>query len=253
MFNLKKFLVVPTLCICTSSIFLGCNTAYILPTSNLTQSNDDNSNNSFSLSNDSVTYKNTEEDKLSNIPVISSDFSILVNKQNSLDKDYKPKTTIPSVSSSNNVPVRYDIVDAVEELFNASKKAGLSLILVSGYRSYENQNSIYNNNIKNKGEAWTSQFSAKPGQSEHQTGLALDISSVSQGGGLYQSFGETDEGKWLKENCAKYGFILRFLDGKEDITGYTYEPWHFRYVGAPVAEYIMENNLTFEEYLKILE
>ena len=253
MINLKKFLVVTTLCLSTSPILLGCNTAYIFTTSNLTQSNDNNSSSPFSLSNDSVTYKNTEQDKLSNIPVIDSDFSILVNKQNSLDKDYKPKTTIPNVSSNNNVPVRYDIVDAVEELFTASKKTGLSLILVSGYRSYETQSSIYNNNIKNKGETWTSQFSAKPGESEHQTGLALDISSVSQGGGLYQSFGETEEGQWLKENCAKYGFILRFLDGKEDITGYTYEPWHFRYVGVEVAQYIMENNLTFEEYLKILE
>lgn len=252
MISFKKFLVVSTLCISTASIFLGCNTAYIFTTSNLTQSNDNNSS-SFSLSNDSVTYKNTEENKLSNIPVISSDFSILVNKQNSLDKDYKPKTVTPNVSSNNSVPVRYDIVESVEKLFSDSKKAGLSLILVSGYRSYETQSSIYNNNVKNKGETWTSQFSAKPGQSEHQTGLALDISSTSQGGGLYQSFGETEEGQWLKENCAKYGFILRFLEGKEDITGYTYEPWHFRYVGVEVAKYIMENNLTFEEYLLSLE
>ncbi len=250
--NFKKILGVSALCIFTSTMFLGCNTAYIFTTSNLTQSSD-NKNNSFTLSNDSVTYKNTKDNKTSKIPVISSDFAILVNKQNSLNKDYSPKTVVPNVSSNSNVPVRYDIVDAVEKLFNDSKKAGLNLILVSGYRSYETQSSIYNNNLKNKGEVWTSQFSAKPGQSEHQTGLALDISSVSQGGGLYQSFGETEEGKWLKENCSNYGFILRFLEGKEDITGYTYEPWHFRYVGVEVAKYIMDNNLTFEEYLKSLE
>ncbi|MDO4536165.1 MAG: M15 family metallopeptidase [Clostridium perfringens] len=240
------------MCTFTSAMLSGCNTAYIFTTSNLTQSTNDG-NNSFVLSNDSVTYKNSKDNESSKIPVIDSNFSILVNKQNSLNKDYSPKTVVPNVSSNNNVPVRHDIVDAVEELFNDSKKAGLSLILVSGYRSYETQSSIYNNNLKNKGETWTSQFSAKPGQSEHQTGLALDISSVSQGGGLYQSFGETEEGIWLKANCANYGFILRFLEGKEDITGYTYEPWHFRYVGVEVAKYIMENDLTFEEYLKSLE
>lgn len=246
--NLKKSLSIAFLCICTPSIFLGCSTAYISTKSNLLNNNQPNTD-SFFLSDENITYNNSNK---SEIPVINSKFSILVNKSNNLDKDYIPDTKIPNIPYATNSSVRYDIVESVENLFKDAKKEGLDLILVSGYRSYDLQASIYNNNLKNKGEAWTSQFSAKPGQSEHQTGLALDISSVSQGGGLYQSFGNTEEGKWLEENCAKYGFILRFLDRKEDITGYTYEPWHFRYVGVEVAEYIMKNNLTFEEYLKLI-
>lgn len=264
MFNFKKTLYVLFLGI-SSNIFLGCNSSHISTFANLKQTSTSDkestySTNSFSLSDENITYStskstndNITSDNITRVPVINSNFSILVNKKNNLSKDYVPKTSIPKTSSNNSIPVRYDIVDAVESLFKASKEAGLNLILVSGYRSYETQSSIYNNNIKNKGEVWTSKFSAKPGQSEHQTGLALDISSVSQGGGLYQSFGNTAEGKWLEENCANYGFILRFLKDKEDITGYTYEPWHFRYVGVDVAKYIMKNNLTLEEYLKILE
>lgn len=249
MINLKKSLSIVFLCICTPSL-LGCSTAYISTKANLLQSNNNQSDtNSFSLSDNNITYNNSNE---SDIPIINSKFSILVNKNNNLDKDYIPDTKTPNIPYKTNSSVRYDIIDSVENLFKDAKEKGFDLMLVSGYRSYDLQSSIYNNNIKNKGEAWTSQFSAKPGQSEHQTGLAIDISSVSQGGGLYQSFGDTEEGKWLKENCANYGFILRFLKDKEDITGYTYEPWHFRYVGVDVAKYIMKNNLTFEEYLKLI-
>ena len=259
MLKIKKSLGVIFLCVSSSFMFLGCSTAYIITPSNLTKSNDNTeskSNNIFSLSDDNIIYtdsSNNKDTKSTNIPIIDSKFSILVNKQNNLEKDYVPDTKVPSIPYGTNSSVRYDIIDPVEKLFKDAKAQGFTLILTSGYRSYDTQSSIYNSNIKNKGETWTSQFSAKPGQSEHQTGLALDISSVSQGGGLYQSFGDTEEGKWLAKNCANYGFILRFLDGKDDITGYTYEPWHFRYVGVEVAKYIMENNLTFEEYLKILE
>lgn len=250
MINFKKTLNIALICLSTSSIFLGCSTLYIPNTRNLMQQTNSSKSytDSFSLSDENIIYDSNK----SKIPIISSKFSILVNKNNNLDKDYVPDTKVPNIPYTTNCSVRYDIVDSVEKLFNDAKKEGFTLILASGYRSYDLQSSIYNNNLKNKGQTWTSRFSAKPGQSEHQTGLAIDISSVSQGGGLYQSFGATDEGKWLEENCANYGFILRFLDGKEDITGYTYEPWHFRYVGVDVATYIMENNLTFEEYLDLI-
>ncbi len=254
MINLKKPLNTGFLCLSASFMFLGCSTAYISNTNLIQQSNSQSNAYSFSLSDNDIVYNksSTTDSTISKIPIIDSEFSVLVNKKNDLAKDYIPDTEIPNIPYATNASVRCDIVDYVEKLFKDAKEQGFELILVSGYRSYDLQSSIYNNNLKNKGETWTSQFSAKPGQSEHQTGLAIDISSVSQGGGLYQSFGDTEEGKWLEENCANYGFILRFLDGKEDITGYTYEPWHFRYVGVEVAKYIMENNLTFEEYLELI-
>ena len=187
--NLKKSLSIVFLCICTPSL-LGCGTAYISTKANLLQSNNNQSDtNSFSLSDNNITYNNSNE---SDIPIINSKFSILVNKNNNLDKDYIPDTKTPNIPYKTNSSVRYDIIDSVENLFKDAKEKGFDLMLVSGYRSYDLQSSIYNNNIKNKGEAWTSQFSAKPGQSEHQTGLAIDISSVSQGGGLYQSFVDTE-------------------------------------------------------------
>ena len=117
--------------------------------------------------------------------------------------------------------------------------------LVSGYRSYYDQKSTYNYWVSVYGQKDADTISARPGHSEHQTGLAFDITS------LNSSYGETEEGIWLRENCFKYGFIIRYPKGKEHITGYAYEPWHIRYVGVEHATYIMNNNLTLEEYLGI--
>lgn len=136
-------------------------------------------------------------------------------------------------------------LDALRELQQAAANTGYSMPLISGYRSYQTQNSIYNSYVSRWGVEYTDTVSARPGHSEHQTGLAFDV------GELNSSYGETKEGIWLKENCHKYGFIIRYLKGKEAITGYSYEPWHVRYVGVAVATYIMENNLTLEEYLGV--
>ncbi len=154
------------------------------------------------------------------------------------------------VNKKYSLPSTYGGVDktasnALSLLQKAANKDGFSLTLVSGYRSYSTQNTIYNNYIKRWGQEYTDTVSARPGHSEHQTGLAFDV------GELSKSYGETKEGIWLKENCYKYGFILRYLKGKENITGYAYEPWHIRYVGVDVATEIMQKNLTLEEYLGI--
>ncbi len=154
------------------------------------------------------------------------------------------------VNKKYSLPSTYGGVDktasnALSTLQQAAKKSGFSLPLISGYRSYSTQNTIYNNYIKKWGQEYTDTVSARPGHSEHQTGLAFDV------GKLSNSYGETKEGKWLKENCYKYGFILRYLKDKEHITGYAYEPWHIRYVGVDVATEIMQKNLTLEEYLGI--
>lgn len=134
---------------------------------------------------------------------------------------------------------------ALKSLQAAGQSKGFKLGLVSGYRSYQTQKNIYNRYVERWGIEYTDTISARPGHSEHQTGLAFDV------GELTSSYGETKEGIWLKENCHKYGFIIRYLKGKEDITGYSYEPWHIRYVGVEVATYIMENDLTLEEYLGV--
>ena len=123
-----------------------------------------------------------------------------------------------------------------------AKALGLNIPLVSGYRSYETQENLYNKYVKKDGEKKANTYSAKPGESEHQTGLAFDIGSVDR------SFANTIEAKWLAENAYLYGFIIRYPKDKEEITGYNYEPWHLRYVGQELAKYLKKNNLTLEEY-----
>lgn len=116
----------------------------------------------------------------------------------------------------------------------------------SGYRSYQYQTQLYNNYANQHGEEAANTFSAKPGFSEHQTGLTFDLKDFN--GQLVE---DPITSQWIKDNCAKYGFILRYPEGKEDITGYIYEPWHLRYVGEEVANQIMNNNTTLEQYLGV--
>ncbi|CAG9621950.1 M15 family metallopeptidase [Sutcliffiella rhizosphaerae] len=179
---------------------------------------------------------------------------VLVNKNQSLPTDYIPKDlTIPDVPFSfegdyEKKYLRKEAAQALESLFTAAEKDGIEIFAVSGYRSYETQNSIYNSYIKRWGEEKTNAVSAVPGHSEHQTGLAMDISSHSAALDLTEEFGETTEGKWVKEHASEHGFIIRYPEEGEPITGYQYEPWHLRYVGNEVAAYMYEHNLTLEEF-----
>jgi zinc D-Ala-D-Ala carboxypeptidase len=181
---------------------------------------------------------------------------VLVNKNRNLPSSYSPKDLVkPNVrfSFSEDVPKRYlqaNAARALERLFKAASDAGHRLYGVSGYRSYATQKSIFERNAAQKGEEVANRTSARPGQSEHQTGLAMDISSASVDYRLSTSFGDTAEGKWVRDNAYKYGFIIRYPKGTEGITGYSYEPWHIRYVGTTAADYIYRNNLTLEEYFQ---
>ena len=131
------------------------------------------------------------------------------------------------------------------EMIAAAKEEGIKLWMTSGYRSYYDQEYIYNGYVKRDGQEKADTYSARPGHSEHQTGLAYDLND------LDWNFGETPEGIWVAENCYKYGFILRYPEGKEEITGYKYEPWHIRYVGVEKATEIYESGLCLEEFLNI--
>ncbi|MBU5266159.1 D-alanyl-D-alanine carboxypeptidase family protein [Virgibacillus proomii] len=179
----------------------------------------------------------------------------LVNKENALPEDYIP---VDLVTPSVPFPFKEDLpkkkmrdiaAPALEELFAAAEKEGLELYAQSGYRSYDRQVTVFNSNVQSLGEKEANLVSARPGESEHQTGLTMDVTSPAINFDLTTEFADTDEGKWLADHAADYGFIIRFPKGKEDITKYQYEPWHIRYVGKKAAKEIMENNLTLEEYL----
>lgn len=135
--------------------------------------------------------------------------------------------------------------ESLRQLQSAASVAGFSMPLLSGYRSYQVQVNLYQKYVNKDGQKVADRYSARAGHSEHQTGLAFDVGKINNG------YGDTPAGKWLVQNCAKYGFILRYLKGKETITGYKYEPWHIRYVGPEISEEIMNKNITLEEYLEI--
>lgn len=184
----------------------------------------------------------------------------LVNKMFALPESYNPTDLVkPNVSFSfgdqtiEKSLMRQEAAVALENMFAEAKTSGIELYAVSGYRSYERQRIIFDAEVKKSGEEKATQVVAVPGNSEHQSGLAMDISAKSANLSLTESFGETNEGKWLAANAHKYGFILRYPKGKETITGYQYEPWHFRYVGVDAAQTIFEKNITLEEYFDIVE
>ncbi len=159
---------------------------------------------------------------------------LIANKTYSLSSNYAPSGLTKETTT------------AFEKMKSDAAKEGISFNIISGYRSYSHQDTLYNNYVKRDGKAEADRYSARPGHSEHQTGLAFDVNS------LEQSFGNTKVGKWLSDNCYKYGFILRYPKGKESITGYMYEPWHFRYLGDEASN--LYNNgswITLEEYLGI--
>ena len=145
--------------------------------------------------------------------------------------------------------MRAEAAEYFHKMVDSAKEEGYTLKMTTAYRSYGFQQILWNNYVAREGEEEASRFSARPGQSEHQTGLAVDVTSPAVDGKLTNEFGETPEGLWLAGNAHRFGFILRYPKEKEHITGYLYEPWHFRYVGEKVATEIYEKGLTLEEYI----
>ena len=174
-------------------------------------------------------------------------YDILVNKNNKLTSDYIPNDLelISLEYSCQDKYLRHEARIAFENMAKKAKEEGFTLVAVSTYRSYDYQEKLYNNYVLDKGFYYADLASARPGHSEHQTGLAVDVANSTLD---YDNFENTKEFIWMKENSYKYGFILRYPKAKFDITGFKYEPWHYRYVGTNVSNYIYKNNLTLEEY-----
>lgn len=176
---------------------------------------------------------------------------ILVNEDYGIG-NYKPEQlTTPNIeftedSDREEKQVAYEIVKPLENMINDAKKEDIELIGNSAYRSYKSQKEVYNNRIKAVGRKKAEEYVAKPGFSEHQTGLCIDITNRDK----YFVKG-TEEADWIAKNCYKYGFIIRYPEGKEKITGISYEPWHVRYVGKEVAKEIYYKGITLEEYLGV--
>ena len=181
----------------------------------------------------------------------------LVNKTVALPGTYTPADLVrPKVKFTfgdadvEKSYLRKDAAEALEKMFAAAKKDSIQLFAVSGYRSYIRQEVILNSEIKRVGEEKAAQAVAYPGKSEHQTGLAMDITGESVKFLLTEEFEGVPEGKWLKKHAHEHGYILRYPKGKETLTGYMYEPWHFRYVGKKAAGIIYKNDWTLEEFFE---
>jgi len=179
------------------------------------------------------------------------DVLVLVNKENLLDKTYPPEEELVAVdvrkTSSSKIQGRIIAADALKLMFEAAEADGIKLYLLSGYRSYRTQDVMHYNRVEKMG--YDDGVVQLAGASDHQTGLGFDVISRSWiDSKLNPKFAKTEEAQWMAANCARFGFIIRYPEGKEDITGIIYEPWHLRFVGVEAASYIMQSGLTLEEF-----
>ena len=182
----------------------------------------------------------------------TSEYIVLANKYSLLDENYVPDDLVKDLNcrkiSYDPIQMRKTAADALSALFDAAQEDGIYLYAHSGYRSYRTQKTMYYNRLK-KNNGKDDGVVAVPGSSDHQTGLGIDvIHKAGIGKKFTEAFGETKQGKWLAENCWDYGFIIRYQKDKEEITEIIYEPWHLRYVGVQVAQYMRDQNLSLEEF-----
>ena len=223
---------------------------------NNSQSNENNDNSKIE---ENINIENEEENK--NIEITNNEDEI----NNSLTKTTSKGFTINNddgvytiddiliVNKTYSLPKNYgngltsELTDAFNNMKDDALKDGITLKIISGFRSYDTQVSTYNYWVSKYGKTEADTISARPGHSEHQTGLAIDINS------LEKAFKNTEEGKWLNDNAYKYGFILRYPEGTDGITGYSFEPWHYRYVETELSYKLYNdgNWITMEEYFGI--
>jgi D-alanyl-D-alanine carboxypeptidase len=173
---------------------------------------------------------------------------LIANKTYSLPSTFIPTNPeVPVTEARSTTSLDKDLMTAWRKLQSAASANGLNIYISSGYRSYQYQVQVYNNYVAKDGKAMADTYSSRPGNSEHQTGLCFDLNSIDD------SFANTAEGKWVNDNCYKYGFCIRFPKGKDAYTGYQYESWHLRYVGVELATKLYNNGdwLSLEEYFGI--
>ena len=172
---------------------------------------------------------------------------ILLNKFHYLNEEYNPEDLVDMslMYAFTGKKLRSEAYDAFKSMVNAAKLEGLTIVANSAFRTYSYQEKTYNSIKASNGKAYADNYAARPGFSEHQTGLAVDVSTLNS---TMENFEDTEEFKWLQENAQDYGFILRYPKNKEFLTGYNYESWHYRYVGVKVAKEIKKENITFDEY-----
>lgn len=186
------------------------------------------------------------------------DYTVLINRENRLDKNYIPNDLIATDENENNFHnfvdptlkpmISKSILPYFLELQKAAKEDGFNIIIDSGYRSYQYQQDVWDHNLNKIGLEETTRKVAPPGASEHQTGLTFDVAYIIDGVFVDKIDDSMRETKWLFDNAYKFGFILRYPKGKEEITGYSYEPWHYRFVGKELAKKLFSEGITLEEY-----
>lgn len=197
----------------------------------------------------SIVNANADYDFYTNIEKTdtSKNYTMIVNKHYALDKDYKPEDIVPcsTMYAYDDNSLREEAYIAFKRLFNDAKKEGYTIIINSSYRDYEWQENLFQSYKRDSGLKYADSIAARPGHSEHQTGLTIDVATYNT---PLAKFEDTEEFKWMSTNAHKYGFILRYPKGKEHITGYDYESWHYRYVGEEIATKVYEENITYDEY-----
>lgn len=182
---------------------------------------------------------------------------VVINKNRPLAQNFKPmdlvtpKVQLNTQKTAEENQLRTEAANAAEELFADAEARGFKLMLASGFRPYNLQSTYYNSYVARDGQAAADRYSARPGTSEHQTGLSIDISRADRKCYLNECFADQPEGKWLAENVNRFGFVLRYPSDKEPVTGYQYEPWHFRYVGKELAAELTKTGQTLEEFFEL--
>lgn len=169
---------------------------------------------------------------------------VIVNKKRPLPSGFVPE----GLTSVDGVNLKAEAARAVEQLMTDAEKSQVQFKVISGYRSYQSQQSVYQSYVRTDGQADADTYSARPGYSEHQTGLVADLGNINGSCDLEICFANTAGGKWLVEHAHEYGFIIRYLESKTPVTGYQYEPWHIRYVGKELASEIKNSGQTMEEF-----
>lgn len=170
---------------------------------------------------------------------------MIVNKKRPLPSTYTPSDLI---AAGGGQTMRREATESLQRLLADAQKTGVPLKSLSGYRSYTTQDRVYNSYVAKDSQAAADTYSARPGHSEHQTGLAMDVGNTNGQCDLDTCFGATKGGQWIAQNAHKYGFTIRYLQGKTSVTGYQYEPWHLRYVGNDLAQELYKNKQTMEEF-----